>query len=203
MPSNKLRLVPSGTGGLFLKAQILSRPEIDRAITRIAHEILERNRGPQDVMLLGLLRGGEWLAQALAVRIEALEGVAVPHGVLDVTNYRDDARRNPEELPAIIGDRSIIPATPEDKVVVLVDDVIFTGRTARAALDSLLSRARASKVQLAVMVDRGHREVPIRPDYVGKNLPTSLAEYVEVTPDVIRIYREGEGAPASEDTTDV
>ena len=194
MPSNKLRLVPSGTGGLFLKAQILSKPDIDRAVTRIAHEILERNRGPQDVMLLGLLRGGEWLARSLAARIEALEGVAVPHGVLDVTNFRDDARRLVLDLPELPADRSVIPTSPEDKVVVLVDDVIFTGRTVRAALDSLLSRARASKVQLAVMVDRGHREVPIRPDYVGKNLPTSLAEYVEVTPEVIRIYQETESA---------
>ncbi len=194
MPSNKLRLVPSGTGGLFLKAQILSKPDIDRAVTRIAHEILERNRGPQDVMLLGLLRGGEWLARSLAARIEALEGVAVPHGVLDVTNFRDDARRLVLDLPELPADRIVIPTSPEDKVVVLVDDVIFTGRTVRAALDSLLSRARASKVQLAVMVDRGHREVPIRPDYVGKNLPTSLAEYVEVTPEVIRIYQETESA---------
>lgn len=190
MPSNKLRLVPSGTGGLILKAEILSKPEIDRAVTRIAHEILERNRGPHDIMLLGLLRGGEWLAEALCKRIEVLEGVVVPQGVLDVTNFRDDSEKVNFELPELLADRSIIPDSPEGKVVILVDDVIYTGRTVRAALDSLLSRARASKVQLAVMVDRGHREVPIRPDYVGKNLPTSLAEYVEVTPDVIRIYQE-------------
>ena len=190
MPSEKLRLVPSGTGGLTMKAQILSKPDIDRAVTRIAHEILERNRGPENLMLLGLLRGGEWLAAALAKRIEALEGVSVPQGTLDVTKYRDDA---PREEPDVIGlptDRSNIPVSPQDRVVILVDDVIFTGRTVRAALDSLLSRARASKVQLAVMVDRGHREVPIRPDYVGKNLPTSLTEYVEVTPQVVRIYQE-------------
>ena len=91
MPSEKLRLVPSGTGGLTLKAQILSKPDIERAVTRIAHEILERNRGPENLMLLGLLRGGEWLAAALAKRIEALEGVAIPQGTLDVTNFRDDA----------------------------------------------------------------------------------------------------------------
>ncbi len=200
MPSEKLRLVPSGTGGLTMKAQILSKPDIDRAVTRIAHEILERNRGPENLMLLGLLRGGEWLAAALAKRIEALEGVSVPQGTLDVTNYRDDA---PREEPDVIGlptDRSNIPVSPQDRVVILVDDVIFTGRTVRAALDSLLSRARASKVQLAVMVDRGHREVPIRPDYVGKNLPTSLTEYVEVTPEVVRIYQEAlpEGGPDGE-----
>ena len=190
MPSEKLRLVPSGTGGLTMKAQILSKPDIDRAVTRIAHEILERNRGPENLMLLGLLRGGEWLAAALAKRIEALEGVSVPQGTLDVTNYRDDAPREESDVIGLPFDRSNIPVSPQDKVVILVDDVIFTGRTVRAALDSLLSRARASKVQLAVMVDRGHREVPIRPDYVGKNLPTSLTEYVEVTPEVVRIYQE-------------
>ncbi len=190
MPSEKLRLVPSGTGGLTMKAQILSKPDIDRAVTRIAHEILERNRGPENLMLLGLLRGGEWLAAALAKRIEALEGVSVPQGTLDVTNYRDDAPREESDVIGLPLDRSNIPVSPQDKVVILVDDVIFTGRTVRAALDSLLSRARASKVQLAVMVDRGHREVPIRPDYVGKNLPTSLTEYVEVTPEVVRIYQE-------------
>lgn len=190
MPSNKLRLVPTGAGGLTLKAQVLSKTEIDRAITRIAHEILERNRGPHDLMLLGLLRGGEWFAQALAKRIEALEGVTVPQGVLDVTHFRDDsteASAGAMDLPA---DRSFLPCSAEDKVVILVDDVIFTGRTVRAALDSLLSRARASKVQLAVIVDRGHREVPIRPDFVGKNLPTALSEYVEVTPESISIYQD-------------
>ena len=190
MPSEKLRLVPSGTGGLTMKAQILSKPDIDRAVTRIAHEILERNRGPENLMLLGLLRGGEWLAAALAKRIEALEGVSVPQGTLDVTNYRDDAPREESDVIGLPLARSSIPDSPHDKVVILVDDVIFTGRTVRAALDSLLSRARASKVQLAVIVDRGHREVPIRPDYVGKNLPTSLTEYVEVTPEVVRIYQE-------------
>ncbi|MDA8375438.1 MAG: bifunctional pyr operon transcriptional regulator/uracil phosphoribosyltransferase PyrR [Actinomycetota bacterium] len=173
-----------------MKAQILSKPDIDRAVTRIAHEILERNRGPENLMLLGLLRGGEWLAAALAKRIEALEGVSVPQGTLDVTNYRDDAPREESDVIGLPLDRSNIPVSPQDKVVILVDDVIFTGRTVRAALDSLLSRARASKVQLAVIVDRGHREVPIRPDYVGKNLPTSLTEYVEVTPEVVRIYQE-------------
>ncbi|MDA8261428.1 MAG: bifunctional pyr operon transcriptional regulator/uracil phosphoribosyltransferase PyrR [Actinomycetota bacterium] len=190
MPSEKLRLVPSGTGGLTLKAQILSKPDIERAVTRIAHEILERNRGPENLMLLGLLRGGEWLAAALAKRIEALEGVAIPQGTLDVTNFRDDAPREDPDVIGLPSDRSNIPVSPQGRVVILVDDVIFTGRTVRAALDSLLSRARASKVQLAVMVDRGHREVPIRPDYVGKNLPTSQNEYVEVTPEVVRIYQE-------------
>lgn len=190
MPSSRLRLLPSGTSNLVLKAQILTKADVDRAITRIAHEILERNRGPHDLILLGLLRGGEWLAEALAKRIEVLEGVSIPQGVLDVTNFRDDSRplgRESLELPL---DRTIMPISPEGKVVILVDDVFFTGRTVRAALDSLLSRARASKVQLAVMVDRGHREVPIRPDYVGKNLPTSLLEYVEVTPEAISIYEE-------------
>ena len=190
MPSEKLRLVPSGTGGLTLKAQILSKPDIERAVTRIAHEILERNRGPENLMLLGLLRGGEWLAASLAKRIEALEGVAIPQGTLDVTAFRDDAPRDDPDVIGLPSDRSNIPISPQGRVVILVDDVIFTGRTVRAALDSLLSRARASKVQLAVMVDRGHREVPIRPDYVGKNLPTSHNEYVEVTPEVVRIYQE-------------
>ncbi len=189
MPSNRLRLLSGGTKDLIPKAQILSKPEIDRAITRIAHEILERNRGPHDLMLLGLLRGGEWLAEALAIKIEALEGVSIPHGVLDTSNFRDDYPRQDDDVLELTLDRTVMPVSPKDRVVILVDDVFFTGRTVRAALDSLLSRARASKVQLAVMVDRGHREVPIRPDYVGKNLPTSLNEYVEVTPDMISIYQ--------------
>jgi pyrimidine operon attenuation protein/uracil phosphoribosyltransferase len=200
MESNKLRLVPSGTLGLTLKAEVLSKADVDRAVTRIAHEILERNRGANDLVLLGLLRGGEWFSKALAKRIEALEGVDVPSGVLDVSNFRDDTKFDPDRVIELSQDRSVIPISPEGKTVILVDDVIFTGRTVRAALDSLLSRARASKVQLAVMVDRGHREVPIRPDFVGKNLPTAMSEYVEVTSDGIRIFQESESInPVSED----
>ena len=200
MQSNKLRLVPSGTLGLTLKAEVLSKADVDRAVTRIAHEILERNRGASDLMLLGLLRGGEWFSKALAKRIESLEGVEVPAGVLDVSNFRDDTRYDRELIVDLSHDRSMIPLSPEGKTVILVDDVIFTGRTVRAALDSLLSRARASKVQLAVMLDRGHREVPIRPDFVGKNLPTAMSEYVEVTAEGIRIFQESESAnSASED----
>jgi pyrimidine operon attenuation protein / uracil phosphoribosyltransferase len=150
--------------------------DVRRAQTRIAHEIVERNRGADDVVLVGLYTRGLALARRLADAIEQFEGLAVPVGALDVSFYRDD-----------IGLRSVTPTGPTEvpvdisgRVVVLVDDVLYTGRTVRAAMDALTELGRPRAVQLAVLVDRGHRELPIRPDYVGKNLPTRVGEDVRV-----------------------
>jgi pyrimidine operon attenuation protein/uracil phosphoribosyltransferase len=157
---------------------VLDDRDISRALTRISHEILERNKGADDLVLLGIPSRGVPLAQRIADRIASVEGDDVPVGSLDVTMYRDDLRMKPARalLP------TQIPAGGVDgKVVVLVDDVLFSGRTIRAALDALGDIGRPRAVQLAVLVDRGHRELPIRADFVGKNLPTSLVERVTVT----------------------
>jgi pyrimidine operon attenuation protein/uracil phosphoribosyltransferase len=156
---------------------ILTADEMRRAISRIAHEIVERNDGAAELLLLGLRTRGVPLAERLAAQIGELEHLVVPAAALDTTPYRDD-------LPRGVARPSIPPLTlPVDingRVVVLVDDVLFTGRTARCALDALLGHGRPRKVQLAVLVDRGHRELPIRADYVGKNVPTALTESVRV-----------------------
>jgi pyrimidine operon attenuation protein/uracil phosphoribosyltransferase len=156
---------------------VLDARDISRALTRIAHEILERNKGSADLVLLGIPRRGVPLAQRIAERIEAVEGARVPVGSLDVTMYRDDLRMRPARalLPTEIPHEGI-----DGRVVVLVDDVLYSGRTIRAALDGLNDIGRPQAVRLAVLVDRGHRELPIRADFVGKNLPTSLAENVQV-----------------------
>jgi pyrimidine operon attenuation protein/uracil phosphoribosyltransferase len=156
---------------------VLDDRDIARALTRISHEILERNRGATDLVLLGIPTRGVPLAARIADRIAAVEGYDVPVGSLDVTMYRDDLRLKPARtlLPT-----EIPPGGIDDKVVVLVDDVLFSGRTIRAALDALNDVGRPSAVRLAVLVDRGHRELPIRADFVGKNLPTSLVERVKV-----------------------
>ncbi len=157
---------------------VMSADDVRRAITRIGHEIVERNHGTDHVVLVGLQRGGVWIAERLAEAIGAIDGAAVPVGTLDVSFYRDDVGLRPivpgsvTELPDLAGAH-----------VVLVDDVLFTGRTVRAALDALNDHGRPRTVQLAVIVDRGHRELPIRPDFVGKNLPTSRAENVAVDAD--------------------
>jgi pyrimidine operon attenuation protein/uracil phosphoribosyltransferase len=157
---------------------VLDDRDISRALTRIAHEILERNKGGRDLVLLGIPSRGVPLAKRIAERITAVEGYDVPVGSLDVTMYRDDLRHNPAR--ALM--RTEIPAGGVDgKVVVLVDDVLFSGRTIRSALDALNDVGRPSAVRLAVLVDRGHRELPIRADFVGKNLPTSLVERVSLT----------------------
>ncbi|MGI8433359.1 MAG: bifunctional pyr operon transcriptional regulator/uracil phosphoribosyltransferase PyrR [Nocardioidaceae bacterium] len=157
---------------------VLDAADIARALTRLSHELLERNRGPQDLILLGIPRRGVPLAARIAATISAVEGVEVPHGSLDITMHRDDLRLQ----PARALERTDIPAQGVDgAVVVLVDDVLFSGRTVRAALDALIDIGRPRAVQLAVLVDRGHRELPIRADFVGKNLPTSLAETVRVS----------------------
>jgi pyrimidine operon attenuation protein / uracil phosphoribosyltransferase len=156
---------------------VLDASDISRALSRISHEILERNKGAEDVVLLGIPSRGVPLAERIAERIAAVEGATVPSGSLDVTMYRDDLRLKPARtlLPTQIPEGGI-----DDKVVVLVDDVLFSGRTIRAALDALNDVGRPRGVQLAVLVDRGHRELPIRADFVGKNLPTSLVQRVRV-----------------------
>jgi pyrimidine operon attenuation protein/uracil phosphoribosyltransferase len=156
---------------------VLEAPEITRVMTRIAHELLERNKGADDLVILGIPTRGVPLAHRLAKRIAEVEGTSVPVGALDVTMYRDDLRQHP--VRAL--ERTDIPAGGvEDKTVVLVDDVLFSGRTVRAALDALSEVGRPRAVRLAVLVDRGHRALPIRADHVGKNLPTSLSERVSV-----------------------
>jgi pyrimidine operon attenuation protein/uracil phosphoribosyltransferase len=156
---------------------VLDEADIARAIRRIAHEIVEKAKGPEDLLLLGIPTRGVFLAQRIADAITAIEGVQVPCGALDITLYRDDLRlRTVRALES-----TSIPTSGIDGLtIVLVDDVLFSGRTIRAALDALNDLGRPAAVRLAVLVDRGHRELPIRPDYVGKNLPTSLAENVRV-----------------------
>jgi pyrimidine operon attenuation protein / uracil phosphoribosyltransferase len=156
---------------------VLEPAEIRRALTRIAHEILERTSGAGDVVLLGIPTRGVPLAHRLAERLEQVEGHQVPAGSLDITMYRDDLRLRPARA---LGHTEVPTAGIDDKIVVLVDDVLYSGRTVRAALDALGDIGRPRAVQLAVLIDRGHRELPIRPDYVGKNLPTSQREIVRV-----------------------
>jgi pyrimidine operon attenuation protein/uracil phosphoribosyltransferase len=151
--------------------------EVSRALKRIAHEVIERNHGLEQVVVVGLQTGGVPLAERLVRVLKDIEGLDVPFGTLDVAFYRDDIGLRPV-LPEEV---TSIPVDLRDRTVVLVDDVLFTGRTVRAALDALADYGRAKAVQLAVMVDRGHRELPIRPDYVGKNLPTRRDEVVDVT----------------------
>ena len=159
---------------------VLGAPEIARALTRIAHEILERNKGGDDLVLLGIPTRGLPLARRLAQRLAdvepTLDGDTLV-GELDITMYRDDLHRHPTRT---IGSTTLPSGGIDDKIVVLVDDVLFSGRTIRAALDAIKDLGRPRAVQLAALVDRGHRELPIRPDYVGKNLPTSTTERVQV-----------------------
>jgi len=156
---------------------VLGPDEVRRALTRIGHEILERTDGGREVVLLGIPTRGVPLAGRLAARLAQTEGINVPVGSLDITLYRDDLRLRPARA---LG-RTEVPASGIDgKIVILVDDVLFSGRTVRAALDALGDIGRPRAVQLAVLIDRGHRELPIRPDYVGKNLPTSKREVVKV-----------------------
>jgi pyrimidine operon attenuation protein/uracil phosphoribosyltransferase len=167
-------------GGVFVaRNQVLDADAVTRAIRRMAHEVIERNEGVTDVVVIGLQTGGVPFARALAAALAQIEERAepVPVGTLDVAFYRDDISLRPV-LPEATTD---IAFDISRKIVILVDDVLFTGRTIRAALDALMAQGRPRAVQLAVMVDRGHRELPIRPDYVGKNLPTSRQEAVNAT----------------------
>jgi pyrimidine operon attenuation protein/uracil phosphoribosyltransferase len=162
---------------LVQKTVLMDEQGVRRALTRIAHEIVEKNKGTEDLVLVGIKTRGIHLAKRLAERIEQFEGVKLPVGSLDITLYRDDLKLRSEH-PVVHG--SEIDCEILDRSVVLVDDVLFTGRTVRAALDALIDIGRPRQIQLAVLVDRGHRELPIRPDYVGKNVPTSRGEVVSV-----------------------
>ncbi|HWL44663.1 MAG TPA: bifunctional pyr operon transcriptional regulator/uracil phosphoribosyltransferase PyrR [Ilumatobacter sp.] len=162
--------------------QVLSPDDVRRAVTRMAHEVIERNQGIDGVVLVGLQRGGVWLADALAAEIARI-AEPVPHGSIDASLYRDDIGLRPVS-PGSVSDISF----PIDgAIVVLADDVLYTGRTVKAALDAIGDYGRPAAVQLAVLVDRGHRELPIRPDFVGKNLPTSSAETVVASADGVTI----------------
>lgn len=155
------------------KAVILDEKSLNRAVARISCEIVERNKGVDDLCLIGIMSRGVFIAQRIAARLRETEGLDVPVGTLDITAYRDDVK-------AADSDRSSVSFDVKDRKLILVDDVIFTGRSCRAAIDAVMSRGRPCNIQLAVLVDRGHRELPIRPDYVGKNVPTSHEEQVKV-----------------------
>ena len=158
------------------KRRILDHVEIERAIRRIAFEILEKNKGPGDLVIIGIPEPGPFIAERIREQIREVEGADVPTGSLDITFYRDDMDDNPRPLPKVTN----LPFRVREKTVVLVDDVLFTGRTVRAALDALVDHGRPARVQLAVLVDRGHRELPIRADFVGRNIPTGKHEDIIV-----------------------
>ncbi|MDY3702215.1 MAG: bifunctional pyr operon transcriptional regulator/uracil phosphoribosyltransferase PyrR [Limosilactobacillus coleohominis] len=159
--------------------EIVDGSSMQRALTRITYEIIEQNKGVENLVFVGIKTRGIYLAQRLAKRMEQLEGVKIPVGSLDITLYRDDRHVADHKIqPTVSG--SDIDVDINDKHVILVDDVLFTGRTARAALDALMDLGRPKRISLAVLVDRGHRELPIRPDFVGKNIPTSMNETVHV-----------------------
>ena len=173
---------PEGAGSARGKdrsgaAKVLDNEHIRRSITRIAHEILERNRGAKKLAIVGIRTRGEFLAKRIAEQIEAIEHTPVPLGVVDITLYRDDIAHSAER-PLVRGTE--LPFNVDKYAVVLVDDVLFTGRTVRAAIDAIIDFGRPLSVQLAVLCDRGHRELPIRADYVGKSIPTARSEIVEV-----------------------
>ncbi|HPD57111.1 MAG TPA: bifunctional pyr operon transcriptional regulator/uracil phosphoribosyltransferase PyrR [Smithellaceae bacterium] len=156
---------------------VMDKEGIERCLTRIAYEILEKNKGIENLVLVGIRTGGVHLAERLQKKISAIEGGKIPLGILDITLYRDDlssAKKKPR-----LG-KTKIPFSLDNKIVVLIDDVLFTGRTIRAAMDALIDFGRPKMIQLAVLIDRGHRELPIRADFVGKNLPSSLWEAVSV-----------------------
>jgi len=159
------------------KAQILDSDGIRRSLKRIAHEIVEKNKGTEDLILVGIRRRGVPLAERLSELIKGIEGSELPVGKLDITLYRDDLTALGDQ-PVVHG--TDIPVSVADKKIVLVDDVLYTGRTVRAALDAIIDLGRPKSIQLAVLIDRGHRELPIRADYIGKNVPTSKKEMVNV-----------------------
>ncbi|HQE95656.1 MAG TPA: bifunctional pyr operon transcriptional regulator/uracil phosphoribosyltransferase PyrR [Candidatus Marinimicrobia bacterium] len=160
-----------------VKARLADEQGVNRTITRLAHEIIENCKGTENVGIIGVRTRGDYLAKRLARKIEEIENVKLPVGVLDVVMYRDDFRMK-TKLPRV--EVTDIPFDVDGKILILVDDVIYTGRTIRAALDALMDFGRPAAIQLAVLVDRGHRELPIKPDYVGKNIPTSIGEEVRV-----------------------
>ncbi len=159
------------------KAKLMDEAAVGRALMRLSHEIAERNRGAEDICIVGIRRRGEPLAERIRDNIEKIEGVRAPCGSVDVRYYRDDLERLADD-PIVL--RAQLEFSVADKTVVLVDDVLYTGRTARAAMEAVLKCGRPRAIQLAVLVDRGHRELPIRADFVGKNVPTSHSELIEV-----------------------
>ena len=160
-----------------IKATVLNANDMSRIITRLAHEILEKNRGTENLVLVGLRTRGAYVATRITEKIKEIEGKSVPTGFLDVTLYRDDFRTRLKQ-PSV--EVTNIPFAIDDKNIVLVDDVLYTGRTVRAALDALMDFGRPSRIYLAILVDRGHREFPIKADFVGKNIPTSIGEEIRV-----------------------
>ena len=168
---------PSIHAGRQQERLVMESGDMARAMTRIAHEILERNKGVKDLALVGIRTGGVHLAHRLARRIQDIEGVAIPIGELDITLYRDDLALRKEQP---ILRRTSVPFDISGKIIVLVDDVLFTGRTIRAAMDGLIDLGRPAEIQLAVLVDRGHRQLPIKATYIGKNIPTSREENIQV-----------------------
>ncbi|ALC86126.1 MULTISPECIES: bifunctional pyr operon transcriptional regulator/uracil phosphoribosyltransferase PyrR [Bacillaceae] len=161
------------------KASILDEQSINRALTRIAHEIIERNKGIEECILVGIKTRGAFLAKRLAKKIESIEGNAIKTGELDITLYRDDLSLKNESNEPLVQQVDITHDVANKKVI-LVDDVLYTGRTVRAAMDAVMDLGRPAQIQLAVLIDRGHRELPIRADYVGKNIPTSSSERIVV-----------------------
>lgn len=168
-------------GGINLAKEIYDAMAVKRALTRMTYEIIERNKGIDNLVLVGIKTRGVYLARRIAQRLEQLEGEKIPVGELDISMYRDD--RNIKDEPIVRNSQLLFDIT--GKHVILVDDVLFTGRTIRAALDALMDQGRPKKINLAVLVDRGHRELPIRADFVGKNIPTALNEQVAVYVDEI------------------
>ncbi|HLV10067.1 MAG TPA: bifunctional pyr operon transcriptional regulator/uracil phosphoribosyltransferase PyrR [Halanaerobiales bacterium] len=162
---------------LELKKRLMDADGIRRTLTRIAHEIIEKNKGTENLVLVGIRTRGVPLSRRIALKIKEIESVDIPVGILDITLYRDDLSMVAQQP---IVHKTEIPFDISGKTVVLVDDVLFTGRTVRAAMDALIDLGRPKAIQLAIIIDRGHRELPIRPDYIGKNLPTSLEEVINV-----------------------
>ncbi|MFN3695491.1 MAG: bifunctional pyr operon transcriptional regulator/uracil phosphoribosyltransferase PyrR [Ignavibacterium sp.] len=160
-----------------IKAKLVDKEGIERIITRIAHEILEKNKGSKNLVLIGMRTRGEFIARRLQKKIKEIEGVELPLGVLDVTLYRDDFRTRLKQPQVSVSD---ITFDINEKDVILVDDVLYTGRTVRSALNALMDFGRPGTIQLCILVDRGHRELPIRADFVGKNIPTSLNEEIKL-----------------------
>jgi pyrimidine operon attenuation protein/uracil phosphoribosyltransferase len=160
-----------------MSKELLDKKDIERAITRMAHEIIEKNKGIKTICLVGIQRGGVHIAHRLSAKLREIEGSDLPVGTLDISLYRDDLNVRKDQ-PVVR--RTQVPCEINNKKVVLVDDVLFTGRSIRAAMDAVMDLGRPSAIQLAVLVDRGHRELPIKADYVGKNIPTSMNETVKV-----------------------
>ena len=175
MPETRMK--PSTHLGHQQERVVMESGDMARAMTRIAHEILERNKGVKDLALVGIRTGGVHLAHRLARRIQDIEGVAVPIGELDITLYRDDLALRKEQP---ILRKTSVPFDISGKIIVLIDDVLFTGRTIRAAMDGLIDLGRPAEIQLAVLVDRGHRQLPIKATFIGKNIPTSREENIQV-----------------------